>query len=253
MIQAPRVSLTPSSRGAGGREKCVNRSTGGNVDGRHGDAAIGVVLCAHSALGLCPGGRSVDNDIMRRPATSHRWLVVVPNVLSAIRLGLAIGFVFMPRAWWPIVILIAAATDFTDGYIARRFDASSWAGGLLDAVADKGFTLAVLIAYVIDERLTTPMVLILLARDFSVTFVAAYAAATGRWHAFKKMPSRLPGKLTTAAMFVLIFIVAIGPQRLVYTMGPFVVTVTLSVWAAIDYFILFLRGLAGERAEQSPP
>jgi CDP-diacylglycerol--glycerol-3-phosphate 3-phosphatidyltransferase/cardiolipin synthase len=166
---------------------------------------------------------------MRQVESRRRWIIVVPNVLSTLRLILAGMFGFVdPKGWW-LMILAAGLSDFADGFIARRFAASSWAGGLLDAIADKTFALIVLITFTADDRLDVWQTLMLLSRDFVVVFVAIYAAMTGRWHAFRKMPSRLFGKLTTASMFALFLIVSLYTQR------------DLGVVA------IFLRGLASEK------
>ena len=178
----------------------------------------------------------------------RRWIIVVPNVLSTLRMILAGAFLFVNSAWWWLMILAAGFSDFADGFIARRFHASSWAGGLLDAVADKTFTLIVLIAFTVDGRLDPWQTVLLLGRDFVVLFVALYAAVTHRWHAFRKMPSRLFGKLTTASMFALFLIVALHPQRDLGTIAIIALTIAFSLAAAVDYFAVFLRGLAGEKS-----
>lgn len=185
---------------------------------------------------------------MRQVDTRRRWIIVVPNALSILRLILAGAFGFVDPAWWWMMILAAGFSDFADGFIARRYHASSWAGGLLDAVADKTFTLIVLITFTAAGRLDIWQMLMLLGRDFVVVFVALYAAATHRWHAFRKMPSRLFGKLTTASMFALFLIVSLHAQRDVGAIAIIALTIAFSFAAAVDYFAIFLRGLAGEKA-----
>jgi len=75
--------------------------------------------------------------------TETRALSWLPNALTLARCGLA-GLV----AWfivslpagslWPLVAFVAvAATDFVDGYAARRLNAVSELGAFLDPVADK--------------------------------------------------------------------------------------------------------------------
>jgi len=78
---------------------------------------------------------------MTSPSNSRlKWL---PNALTLARCGLA-GLV----AWWilsapasswlPLIsFVLVAATDFLDGWAARRFDAVSAFGAFLDPVADK--------------------------------------------------------------------------------------------------------------------
>lgn len=178
-----------------------------------------------------------------------RWIGWAPNVLSALRLVLAVTFAWVPREWWIPVIVVAGLSDFADGFIARRYHASSWAGGLLDAVADKLFVLMVLIVMAKTGAIEAWEAALLMSRDISVAFIALYAAATSRWHAFRKMPSRLFGKLTTASMLVLFVLLAIEPDKF-WTVAMLVITAALSVIAAVDYFMQFVRGL---RSESNPP
>lgn len=75
--------------------------------------------------------------------TEHRSLSWLPNALTLARCGLA-GFVGWliysapPGSYWPFAaFILVAATDFIDGYAARRLDAVSAFGAFLDPVADK--------------------------------------------------------------------------------------------------------------------
>jgi cardiolipin synthase len=66
---------------------------------------------------------------------------IIPNALSVARLVLS--FVLIPLilnkslTWAIILFAIAAISDFLDGYLARKFRASSALGALLDPLADK--------------------------------------------------------------------------------------------------------------------
>jgi phosphatidylglycerophosphate synthase len=130
------------------------------------------------------------------------WIKLVPNTLSVIRLALAATFWAWPPHWRVPIVIMAGLSDFVDGFIARRFHASSWAGGLLDAVADKAFVLSVLLTLMAEGTIAGGQMALLLARDVVVIVVAGYAAAMREWAAFRQMPSRPLGKLTTALIFV---------------------------------------------------
>ena len=65
----------------------------------------------------------------------------IPNLITMVRLGLVpvMGY-FLVREAYAIatpIFLVAALTDFADGYIARRFKLVSTLGAALDPVADK--------------------------------------------------------------------------------------------------------------------
>lgn len=81
-------------------------------------------------------------------------------------------------AWLCLVIyIIAAVTDFLDGYIARRYNLVSKFGIFLDPIADKIFVMAVLVMLVAGDRLTgiwiIPPILIL-AREFLIAGLREY-------------------------------------------------------------------------------
>ena len=86
---------------------------------------------------------------MRRnddPSPAPTWIAAVPNALSIGRLLLAVVFPFVAPVTARLVLVIAgAASDGLDGYVARRWRVTSVAGGLLDGIADKAFTLSVLL------------------------------------------------------------------------------------------------------------
>jgi phosphatidylglycerophosphate synthase len=72
-----------------------------------------------------------------------------PLLLSALRIVLAPLFVLAigrAPAWALPVALLAAATDFADGRLARRLGVASRAGAVLDVVADGIFVVAALTA-----------------------------------------------------------------------------------------------------------
>ncbi len=175
-----------------------------------------------------------------RQAT-QRWLGLVPNVLSGVRLGLAITFPLVATVWRVPLVAAAGVSDLADGYLARRLQATTWYGGLLDAGADKAFTVSTLLVLLYEGTLVPWQLGALLARDLAVVGIAGYAAAVGRPSEIKKMSSRLPGKATTAALFVL-FVVLFWPTP---TAPDWVDTVTF--WAAVgasgiaaaDYLLSF--------------
>ena len=80
-----------------------------------------------------------------------RWNV--PNILTIIRLfaapGVAIMFLYFARPWadWYAMTLfiLAAITDFFDGYLARKWGQESRFGAMLDPIADKAMVVIALL------------------------------------------------------------------------------------------------------------
>lgn len=170
----------------------------------------------------------------------------VPNILSALRLLLALIFPFTPENVWIWLVVGSGCTDFLDGWIARRWQVASWQGGLLDAIADKTFVLVVLFSMAGVGKFSFWFIPAILARDLTVAFAALYAISLRLWHAFQQMEARWSGKLATAGQFLLFVLVLLLPRA---TNVVLVVAVSASCLAALDYGWLFVKALQ-QRAQE---
>jgi len=80
-----------------------------------------------------------------------RW--TLPNTLTVLRLvaapGLPLLFLYFARPWadWfaLILFLVAAVTDYADGYLARAWKQESRIGAMLDPIADKAMVIIALL------------------------------------------------------------------------------------------------------------
>jgi phosphatidylglycerophosphate synthase len=177
---------------------------------------------------------------------------VVPNLLSVLRLGLAAGFPLIPAEYpyWPwrvVVVVAAGGSDWLDGFVARRWGAKSASGVLLDAVADKLFVFSVLLTLTVTGALWWWQMLLIIARDLAVAYVAAYVALRRDWPAFRRLVPRLPGRLTTGFQFALFLTVLIWPET-AFAVFVFVLTAACSAIAAVDYLQLFGKAWREDRA-----
>lgn len=77
------------------------------------------------------------------------------------------------------VFLAAAATDFIDGYLARRWGQITTVGTLLDPIADKLLVSAALVSLVDVHRVAAWMVILIIGREFAVSGLRSIAAASG--------------------------------------------------------------------------
>jgi CDP-diacylglycerol--glycerol-3-phosphate 3-phosphatidyltransferase len=120
------------------------------------------------------------------------WYKKIPNWLTFTRLALIpvfVAFLIEPsRASLntaAVIFVLAAITDYADGIIARRYKAITDFGKLFDPLADKILVMAALVMLVAarDEQCVSfvPgwMVVLILAREFWVTGLRAYAAKDG--------------------------------------------------------------------------
>lgn len=115
---------------------------------------------------------------------AHSGLKWVPNTFTVLRVLLcpAIAYLVVQHAWFLAFALFigAAATDFLDGYFARRFAANSTSGRILDPVCDKIYVLS-LFSLLMVEGVCPPWFLGLL---ISVSLLL------GSGYLFLKLPRR---------------------------------------------------------------
>jgi len=119
--------------------------------------------------------------------------IMIPNIVSLLRLiGIPVLLFFMAiRAelpWWStsMFFLLLAVTDVVDGWLARKLDAETDFGALLDPLIDKLLILCPLITLVGMRSVETNyvivpawMVVLLLARELWITGLRGLAATRG--------------------------------------------------------------------------
>lgn len=170
----------------------------------------------------------------------NKILCCIPNILSLFRLCLAFLFPFVPEKIWIWFILCGGASDFLDGWVARRWNLTSWQGGLLDAIADKFFVFAALMTFVLAGKISGWVIPLVIARDLAVALIACYAVFSREWDSFREMGARWSGKIATAGQFVFMIVVALLPQ---FTDFVLCVAILISILAALDYAKEFVKGL----------
>lgn len=112
--------------------------------------------------------------------------VNIPNLLTSMRIVLIPVVLYLtadatPRAnfWAAMVYAVTAITDFFDGYIARKQNLVSVLGKFLDPLADKLLVASLLIALVAMHRVPAWAVIIILARELSITSLRVIAMSEG--------------------------------------------------------------------------
>ncbi len=177
----------------------------------------------------------------------HRSLLLVPSVFSGLRLLCALALPIAPREWWLALVLGAAASDWLDGFAARRLRAATWLGGLFDSIVDKVFVLSALLTYASAGVVAWWQVPFLLVRDLCVAAGALVSVLRGDGRAFREMDSRPLGKLATVVLFVLFAALLVWPEigpvhGFFYTFG-----VLASTAAGVDYALIRFPGLGRSR------
>ena len=137
------------------------------------------------------------------------------------------------------VFLAAAATDFVDGYLARRWGQITTVGTLLDPIADKLLISAALVSLVEIGRVPAWMVIIIIGREFAVSGLRSIAAASG----YVIRASEL-GKTKMASQVAAVALVIAGirwPQLGVVAGLAMWMVMLFGVVSAADYFRKFWR------------
>lgn len=133
----------------------------------------------------------------------------LPNALSCFRIALSPCLLFCPKSARFWLISVGAITDFFDGYLARRWQAASKLGVLLDPLADKVFALALLVVFWSEGALGLREIAVLLSRDASlvVFFIGAKLLRVWRYWTVR---SFVCGKVVTALQFAIFCLLALG-------------------------------------------
>ncbi len=108
----------------------------------------------------------------------------LPNSLTILRIFLTPLFVVLlasdsslQRQFSVIVYLVAALTDWYDGWIARKYRSMSRWGKFLDPLADKILSSAALFTFVALGLIDAWMVWVIVSRDVVITVLRSY----GEW------------------------------------------------------------------------
>ena len=111
----------------------------------------------------------------------------IPNSLTALRILLTPVFVillFNEDSFWKqialLVYIVAALTDWYDGWVARKYGYISRWGQFFDPLADKILSLAALFSFAYLNLIDVWMVWIIVVRDISITSLRSYAEWTDR-------------------------------------------------------------------------
>ena len=112
----------------------------------------------------------------------------LPNCLTMIRIGLIPCFAvcyYAPypdaKAWAACLFILAALTDWLDGYFARRLNQTSAFGAFLDPVADKLMVAIVLVVLLQDDPriLLAIPVAVIIGREITVSALREWMAELG--------------------------------------------------------------------------
>lgn len=173
-----------------------------------------------------------------------KQLMTWPNMLTGLRFALIpLLVVLLMReqttlvaflAWF--VFAFAAFTDWLDGYLARKFNAETVFGKLMDPLADKLLVTAALLMLIPLERIPAWICLIIIGREIFITGIRGLAASTGKVVAADNL-GKLKSNFQYYGVGFLIFPLNLLPIPFQYQVGMALIyiSVVLSIWSAVNY------------------
>jgi cardiolipin synthase (CMP-forming) len=137
----------------------------------------------------------------------------IPILLTWLRVALiplVVGVFYLPTPWLPqadrnlaatVVFIVAAITDWFDGFLARRWNQTSAFGAFLDPVADKLMVAGALLVLVQLGRVNAIIAFIIIGREIAISALREWMAQIG---ASKSVAVSSLGKIKTAAQMTAI-------------------------------------------------
>jgi len=182
-------------------------------------------------------GEDVASQIWNLPNSLTLLRIFLVPFLVAVLLTKFTGKEYVGLA----IFLVAAFTDFLDGFFARRRNQMTRLGALLDPIADKLLMSAAFISLVELGLAQAWLVVIIIGREFAVSGLRSIAAQQGVTIGASPL-----GKGKTISQVIAIAILILG-----YQLGEFHFIGTVALWivmvfalaSGVDYFMKFSRAV----------
>lgn len=139
------------------------------------------------------------------------------------------------------VFAAVCATDWFDGYLARRSGTVTALGKFLDPVADKILVTTVLIMLIPLGRVPAWMIAVVISREIAVTGLRAVASNAGLVIAASNLGKYKTFAQISSIIAILIHYEFFGIDFHLVGMALFVAAFILTIWSGLDYFIGFFR------------
>ncbi len=202
----------------------------------------------------------------KKPSRTRSVILNIPNQLTSLRLLLAVVlFCFIAWEFYitsMVLFIIAASTDWLDGYYARKYGQVTTLGRILDPFADKVIICGTFIYLIaIPEMTADPfglkvwMVVVIVGRELLVTAIRSFIEERG-----SDFSAKMAGKLKMvfqciAAGVALLYLSypspapGASPDAPIWVWIPLVssiwIAVILTVYSGIGYVVAAVRILRG--------
>ena len=172
-------------------------------------------------------------------------VLTLPNLLSFLRL-LGVPFflwlILGPHAdgWAVAVLMLAGASDWLDGFLARRWHQTSRVGQMLDPVADRLYIGSTLVALALREIIPWWLVVLLVARDLVMVALVPLLRTRG----YTSLPVHLIGKAATFCLLYAFPMVLLGAGEGGFALACKVLGWAFAIWGTSLYWwagLLYVR------------
>ena len=179
-------------------------------------------------------------------------IINIPNLLSLSRILSVPVFILLMLEPNPvralaagIVFSLASATDWLDGYLARKWGQVTKVGKLLDPIADKILIMSALVILVEirSDVVHSWIAIVIIGREFAVTGLRAIAASEGII-----IPAETVGKYKVGAQITAVLSLLLDyylTREWLRDVGSLAlwVAMILSVYSAVQYFRTYWKKL----------
>jgi CDP-diacylglycerol--glycerol-3-phosphate 3-phosphatidyltransferase len=180
---------------------------------------------------------------------SRQNLINLPNVLTYLRIAsipLILVLLMPPSSGKSMntafaVFVCASTTDYLDGILARRHNLVTSVGKLLDPLADKLLTSAVLIMLIPLGQVQAWLVFLIIGREIIITGLRSIAASRGLILDASRMGKKKMVSQTFAVCFLLLHVSGLEDSLRLIGSAFLWISVVLSYWSAGGYFLDFYR------------
>ncbi len=176
-------------------------------------------------------------------------MINLPNFLALMRIAIApLMFILLINRDLPLfegihsswldyfaalLFVIASATDFFDGFIARQWNQKTQLGAILDPLADKMLTLAAFLGLMMIDRASPWAVYLILTREFFITGLRVAAVGEG-----KNIAASMAGKVKTVFQMI-----AIGFLMMNWPLATLLLwlSVGLTLYSGYEYIVGYTK------------
>ncbi len=155
------------------------------------------------------------------------------TILRVIMIPLFMYLLYIDQMYYALaVFVIASLTDYVDGYIARKYNQITDFGKFMDPLADKLLVTSAMVFFVEIGLMPSWALLLVIAREFSVTGLRLVAVDQGT-----VIAAGFSGKVKTAATMVAICLMLLPVSAFVIQLCVWVIVLT-TLYSGFEYFIV---------------